>query len=111
LNTAPRHFRCPHCGEKLQAFELPDNTGWEGDFQLACFNDECPYYVGGWEHMQANYAVRASYRYRVDPPSGKASPLAVWSPTALKDRIIDAEITCEEGDSDSPDPQLDRGHS
>jgi len=80
---------CPHCGEDLKRFELPDNTGWEGEFQLACFNDECPYFVRGWQHMQEHYAVRASYRYRVDPGSGTASPLAVWSATALTDRILD----------------------
>jgi hypothetical protein len=80
---------CPHCGEQLKPFELPDNTGWEGGFQLACFNDECPYFVRGWQHMEEHYAVKASYRYRVDPSSGKASPLAVWSATALTDRILD----------------------
>jgi hypothetical protein len=50
--------------------------------------------------MEEHYAVKASYRYRVDPTSGKPSPLAVWSAEALQDRILDAEIT----DSDtSPD--------
>ncbi len=63
----------------MQAFELPDNSGWDSEFQLACFNDECPYYVRGWEHMEKNYAVKASYRYRVDPFTGETSPLAVWS--------------------------------
>jgi hypothetical protein len=87
--------QCPHCGQALQAFELPPNTGWQTDFQLACFNDECPYYVRGWEWMRERYAVNASYRYRVDPGSGQASPLAVWSETALRDRVLDAEITAE----------------
>lgn len=90
---------CPHCQQTLQAFELPENTGWEGDFQLACFNDQCPYYTRGWEWMQEHYAVRASYRYRVDPTSGESSPLAVWSPDALKDRILDAEIGVDAGDA------------
>ena len=88
-----QHPVCPHCAEELKAFSLPDNTGYQGDFQLACFNDECPYYQRGWEHMVEHYAVKASYRYRVDPTNGKPSPLAVWSPDALKDRILDAEIT------------------
>jgi hypothetical protein len=87
------HPVCPHCGEPLTAFELPDNTGWEGDFQLACFNDECPYYQRGWQHMEEQYAVKASYRYRVNPATGSPTPLAVWSATALKDRVLDAEIT------------------
>jgi hypothetical protein len=88
-----QHPVCPHCGGDLKAFSLPDNTGYEGEFQLACFNDECPYFQRGWEHMEEHYAVKASYRYRVDPTTGKASPLAVWSSDALKDRILDAQIT------------------
>jgi hypothetical protein len=98
LNNSDPTVRCPHCGTPLQAFELPENTGWQTNFQLACFNDECPYYLRGWERMESEYAVRASYRYRVDPASGKPSPLAVWSNTALKDRILDAEVTSEDGD-------------
>lgn len=88
-----QHPVCPHCEEEIKAFSLPDNTGFQGDFHLACFNDECPYYQRGWVHMEEHYAVKASYRYRVDPVTGKSSPLAVWSPEALKDRILDAEIT------------------
>jgi hypothetical protein len=92
---------CPHCGEALKAFELPDNTGWDGQSQLACFNDECPYYQRGWQHMEEHYAVKASYRYRIDPTTGHASPLAVWSPTALTDRILDDTT------DDSTDPSDD----
>lgn len=93
---------CPHCGHKLIRFELPDNTGWQGEFQLACFNDECPYFVRGWQHMEEHYAARASYRYRIDPDTGHASPLAVWSKTALLDRILDPpqdEIHAPDGES------------
>jgi len=42
--------------------------------------------------MESNFAVKASYRYRVDPATGNASPLPVWSIDALKDRIIEAAI-------------------
>ena len=90
--TISQHPVCPHCDQELQAFELPDNIGFEAEFHLACFNDECPYYVRGWKHMDSNYAVKASYRYRVDPTTGKASPLAVWSADAVKDRIIEASV-------------------
>jgi hypothetical protein len=101
LNNPDSIARCPHCGAPLQAFELPENTGWQTDFQLACFNDECPYYIRGWEPMESEYAVRASYRYRVDPSTGTPSPLAVWSPTALKDRILDAEVSTQDDDASS----------
>jgi len=85
--------KCPHCGEPLQAFALPEEGGWESTFHVACFNDDCAYFVRGRRRMEDVYGVKVSYRYRVDPTTGQSSPLAVWSPDALKDRILDAEIT------------------
>jgi hypothetical protein len=99
LTTLQEHPVCPHCGQTLQALELPDNTGWTGAFHFACFNDDCPYYLRGWEHMMSNFAVKASYRYRVDPSNGAPSPLPVWSANALKDRIIEVAIG-EDSDGD-----------
>ncbi len=84
---------CPHCGVKVQPFELPEAAGWGCSFQLACFNDECSYYRRSWVWMQEHFGVRSAYRYRLDPATGASSPLPVWSPTALKDRILDAEVT------------------
>ncbi|RME21960.1 MAG: hypothetical protein D6806_13765 [Deltaproteobacteria bacterium] len=81
---------CPHCGKTLSRFRLPDNTGWQEEYQWACFNDECPYYRDGWDWMWKTYKVRSSYRYRiVELSTGKASPLPVWSPDALRDRIVE----------------------
>ncbi len=90
MNSTTQQIRCPHCGEELQAFELPEDLGWQSDFHLACFNDNCDYFRRGWERMQSNYAVKASYRYRVNPATMKPSPLPVWSSDALRDRIIEA---------------------
>ncbi len=78
---------CPHCGATLAPFKLPE-IAFDHDYDLACFNDECPYYVRGWAWMEQQFGVRASYRYRIDPQNGLASPLAVWSPTALRSSII-----------------------
>jgi hypothetical protein len=105
LTPSAQQSVCPHCNETLQAFQLPDNTGWQTEFHLACFNDECPYFQRGWKHMDEHYAVKASYRYRVDPQTGKASPLAVWSTDALKDRILDATVTAGAASdtNDTPD--------
>lgn len=82
---------CPHCGAKLSRFEIPEAAGFAQPFHLACFNDECPYYVRGWTWMVENFGVRSSYRYRVDPGSGQESPVAVWSPEALKSHILPDE--------------------
>jgi len=88
--------RCPHCDQPLLPFQLPDNTGWHTDFHVACFNDECSYYREGWGWMEQRYGVKTSYRFRIDPATGRAMPLAVWSPQALRDRLLDAEITVGE---------------
>jgi hypothetical protein len=55
--------------------------------------------------MEEHYAVKASYRYRVDPASGHSSPLAVWSADAIKDRILDATVTAkpDADTNDTPD--------
>ena len=89
MTGAKSPLTCPHCGALLKRFSLPEAGGWDTDYQLACFNDDCPYYREGWDWMRENYEAKASYRYRVDPATGCASPLAVWSPTALLDRILD----------------------
>jgi hypothetical protein len=52
--------------------------------------------------MKSTYSVAASYRYRVDPDTGEVSPLAVWSPLALRDRIVEAEISATIPSSDGP---------
>ena len=86
---------CPHCGAPLRLFQLPENSGWDEQIHLACFNDECDYFRRGWVWMFDHYGVKASYRYRVDPATGNESPLPVWSKDAIKDRIIDADVIAE----------------
>jgi hypothetical protein len=86
----PAHLRtCPHCGATLQQISIPEETGWDHPFHWVCFNDDCYYYQEGWAWMFEQYEAKASYRYRVIPETGQASPIAVWSPTALKDRIVE----------------------
>jgi hypothetical protein len=60
--------------------------------------------------MESNYAVKASYRFRFDPFTGQKSPVAVWSPNALKDRIIDAAIG-KQADPDVADNGDENGGS
>ena len=89
MNTFPVQRTCPHCGQRLVAFTLPDETAWGEGPQLACFNDDCSYYREGWAWMWEHYRARASYRYRLTSlRDSHASPLPVWSPEALRDRII-----------------------
>lgn len=80
---------CPHCGARLLKWMPPAESSWGANVQYACFNDECSYYKRGWDHMMEKYQVKASYRYRLDPRTGKSGPLPVWSPGAIRDRIVE----------------------
>jgi hypothetical protein len=82
---------CPHCGARLLKWLPPAESSWGANVQFACFNDECPYYVRGWDHMMEKYEVKASYRYRFDPETGETGPLRVWSSAAIRERIVPTE--------------------
>ena len=86
---------CPHCGARLARLGLPEAL-FEHAYDLACFNDDCPYYVRGWAWMERQFGVRTSYRYRVDAQSGHASPLAVRSPTAMRGHILPDDAQAEQ---------------
>ncbi len=81
--------KCPHCGERLLKWETPPDSSWGIVIKLVCFNDECSYYKRGWKWMEEKFQQKASYRYCINPESGKEQPLPVWSPSALKDRLVD----------------------
>ncbi|MFC1554582.1 hypothetical protein ACFL7D_08110 [candidate division KSB1 bacterium] len=82
---------CPHCNDRLLLWEPPFESSWGMQPKYVCFNDDCSYFIKGWKRMAELYKQRASYRYCLNPKTGKANPLPVWSDTALKNRIIDEE--------------------
>lgn len=81
--------QCPHCSKPMKRWEVPAESSWDTPWMWGCFNDECSYYVKGWAWMREQFRQEASYRWRIDPSTGESGPLPVWSPEALKNRIIE----------------------
>ena len=82
--------KCPHCNMEMNKWVPPEDSTWADDpFHWVCFNDECPYYVKGWEWMEETQGVKISYRHQLDPRTGKESPLPTKTPTMHRNRIIE----------------------
>lgn len=82
---------CPHCGQKMEKWEVPDNPfgqTWDNDFMYICFNDECPYYVRGWDVMARQTKGSMSYRLMYNPEKDCCLPIPVPTPLALRESII-----------------------
>ncbi|MBN2317488.1 MAG: methyltransferase domain-containing protein [Acidobacteria bacterium] len=85
-------LRCPHCDEKMKKWAVPENpfeATWENEFLYICFNDNCPYYVRGWDHVYKTTSRMASYRFMYNQDKDICSPIPVPSPKALRESIID----------------------
>ena len=70
---------CPHCAAPLVPLGLPEALVAHAH-DLACFNDDCPYYVRGFAWMEQQFGVKGSYRYRIDAQSGQATPMIARGP-------------------------------
>ena len=89
----PRTLCCPHCGERLRKWAVPQTpfTEWDEEFMYVCFNDRCPYLVRGWDAMRRQGNLGVSYRLMYNPGSGRCMPVPVPSLRALRDGIVDDE--------------------
>lgn len=82
---------CPYCGEALRKWMVPDNPfcqTWDNEYMYICFNDSCPYFVRGWDHMDKEGNRGMSYRLMYNPEKDRCLPVPVPSFKALKDGIV-----------------------
>jgi hypothetical protein len=91
---------CPHCGKSMSIWEVPlvtfsDGLGWDSPYMFICFNDDCPMYVSGWDHLWENYAQRASYRCIKSPNSDNFDAMPVFSSAGAQGQIIDDQVLAE----------------
>ena len=87
MTSAPR--TCPHCGTRLAKWLVPEEATWDEEFFYVCFNDQCSYYKEGWAWMKQQYNQTASYRFALQPATGAASMIPVWSDAATREMIVE----------------------
>ncbi len=80
---------CPHCGSRLFKWRVPDEASWSEEYFFVCFNDDCSYYKDGWVWMKEQYSQNASYRFTINPTTGEATMIPVWSDTATREMIVE----------------------
>ncbi|MDD9303906.1 MAG: zinc ribbon domain-containing protein [Desulfobacter sp.] len=76
---------CPHCDQEMPLWEVPpfnfsDGLGWGTPYLFICFNDDCPSFRKGWEHLQETMASPASYRCINEPGNDHFDYMPVFSP-------------------------------
>lgn len=86
--------KCPHCAHEMATWACPpynfsDGLGWGTPYLYVCFNDECSFYVEGWERMMNFYGQKASYRCMCNPDTMEMGAMTVFGQDALKGTIYD----------------------
>lgn len=91
LAQVGRSLACPHCGQPLSRWRVPQTpfTEWDNEFMHVCFNDQCPYLLAGWEAMSRQGNLGVSYRFMYNPENGSTLAIPILSLAALKDGIMD----------------------
>ncbi len=94
--------QCPHCKKEMTLWEVPqiacgDGLGWGTPYLFVCFNDDCPSYNTGWDHLQESMEAVASYRCIQEPGSDHCEYMPVFSPMGGKGQELnDAALLDQE---------------
>ncbi len=91
---------CPHCDLEMSLWEVPqiavsDGLGWGTPYLFICFNDDCPSYKKGWEHLQDTMETTASYRCINEPGRSNFEYMPVYSPVGATGGKLDDAVLIE----------------
>ncbi|MBT7889202.1 MAG: zinc ribbon domain-containing protein [Deltaproteobacteria bacterium] len=89
--------RCPHCEQDMTLWEVPpinfsDGLGWGSPYLFICFNDDCPSYKKGWDHLNETMQTTASYRCINEPGNSSFDYMPVFSPMGAQGGRLDDEV-------------------
>src|SRR3989339_1624 len=92
---------CPHCDKAMSLWEVPpinfsDGLGWGSPYLFICFNDDCPSYKKGWDHLEETMEAPASYRCINEPGQKNFEYMPVFSPIGAQGGILDDEVLIRE---------------
>lgn len=92
---------CPACHQEMDIWEVPpisfsDGLGWGVPYLFVCFNDDCPTYKQGWEHVGQSYGHTASFRNVCYPGSEQYECMPVFGPQGATGQIVTDELLAEE---------------
>ncbi len=80
--------KCKYCGKEMTKVLMPPESDWGVDYFWVCMEDDCKYFVEGWDWMKTKFKVKASYRYKINPYNGEGAPIPVKDPSDMKDWIV-----------------------
>jgi len=91
---------CPHCDQEMSLWEVPqiavsDGLGWGTPYLFICFNDDCPSYKKGWDHIQETMETMASYRCINEPGRSNFEYMPVYSPIGATGGKLDDAVLIE----------------
>ncbi len=92
---------CPACHNEMEIWEVPpmtfsDGLGWGVPYLFVCFNEECPTYLQGWDHIEGSYGHTASCRNICYPDSRNFECMPVFSSQGARAQIVTDDVRDEE---------------
>jgi hypothetical protein len=94
---------CPHCKKEMVLWEVPpinfsDGLGWGTPYLFVCFNDDCPSYRKGWDHLKDTMEAPASYRCINEPGQKNFEYMPVFSPVGGTGSKLDDEAVIRQNE-------------